>query len=216
MTNNVRLVLIGGGTCSGKTTIARAIGMRLHDLKTVIISHDNYYKDLAHLEPESRAKVNFDHPASIDTPYLLSDIKLMLAGEAVDIPDYDFKTHCRVEGSTCVAFADVIILEGIFALYYPELLELSDLKIYVDTDSDLRLARRMQRDIIDRGRSVESVLDQYLQTVKPSHDAFIEPTKKNADLIIPGDKEFDKVLYMLNGYLLYELVSNSKIKPKAI
>ncbi|PKN73372.1 MAG: uridine kinase [Candidatus Cloacimonetes bacterium HGW-Cloacimonetes-3] len=216
MSNNVRLVLIGGGTCSGKTTIARAIGMRLNDLKTVIISHDNYYKDLGHLEPAARAKVNFDHPDSIDSPYLLSDIVQMLAGEAVDIPDYDFKTHCRVEGSTCVAFADVIILEGIFALYYPELLELSDLKIYVDTDSDLRLARRMQRDIIDRGRSVESVLDQYLQTVKPSHDAFIEPTKKNADLIIPGDKEFDKVLYMLNGYLLYELVSSSKAKTKVI
>lgn len=208
--NNVRLVLIGGGTCSGKTTIARAIGVRLNDLKTVIISHDNYYRDLSHLEHKARAKVNFDHPDSIDTPYLLDDLKLMLAGEAVDIPDYDFKTHSRTEGKTCVAFADVIILEGIFALYYPELLALSDLKIYVDTDSDIRLSRRMQRDIIDRGRSVESVLDQYLQTVKPSHDAFIEPTKKNADLIIPGDREFDKVLYMLNGYLLYELVSSGK------
>lgn len=209
-TNNVRLVLIGGGTCSGKTTIARAIGMRLNDLKTVIISHDNYYRDLSHLEPAMRAKANFDHPDSIDTPYLLSDLQLMLSGAAVDIPDYDFKTHSRAEGHTCVSFADVIILEGIFALYYPELLALSDLKIYVDTDSDLRLARRLQRDIIDRGRSVESVLDQYLQTVKPSHEAFIEPSKKNADLIIPGDKEFDKVLYMLNGYLLYELVSESK------
>ncbi len=216
MTNNVRLVLIGGGTCSGKTTIARAIGMRLNDLKTVIISHDNYYRDLAHLQEAERAKVNFDHPDSIDTPYLLSDLNKMLAGEAVDIPDYDFKTHKRAEGTTCVAFADVIILEGIFALYYPELLALSDLKIYVDTDSDLRLARRMQRDIVDRGRSVESVLDQYLQTVKPSHDAFIEPTKKNADLIIPGEKEFDKVLYMLNGYLLYELVNSGKSKHKTL
>jgi uridine kinase len=216
MTNNVRLVLIGGGTCSGKTTIARAIGMRLNDLKTVIISHDNYYRDLAHLQEAERAKVNFDHPDSIDTPYLLADLHKMLAGEAVDVPDYDFKTHQRAEGTTCVAFADVIILEGIFALYYPELLALSDLKIFVDTDSDLRLARRMQRDIIDRGRSVESVLDQYLQTVKPSHDAFIEPTKKNADLIIPGEKEFDKVLYMLNGYLLYELVSSGKARHKPL
>lgn len=212
MTNNVRLVLIGGGTCSGKTTIARAIGMRLNDLKTVIISHDNYYKDLSHLDPAARAKVNFDHPDAIDTSYLLADLKLMLSGAAVDMPDYDFVTHSRVEGHTCVAYADVIILEGIFALYYPELLALSDLKIFVDTDSDLRLARRMQRDIIDRGRNVESVLDQYLQTVKPSHEAFIEPSKKNADLIIPGDKEFDKVLYMLNGYLLYELVSESKTR----
>jgi len=210
MTNNVRLVLIGGGTCSGKTTIARAIGMRLNDLKTVIISHDNYYKDLSHLDPPARAKVNFDHPDAIDTAYLIADLQLMLSGAAVDMPDYDFVTHSRVEGHTCVAYADVIILEGIFALYYPELLALSDLKIYVDTDSDLRLARRLQRDIIDRGRSVESVLDQYLQTVKPSHEAFIEPSKKNADVIIPGDREFDKVLYMLNGYLLYELMAEIK------
>ncbi|MBP7116768.1 MAG: hypothetical protein KBB33_00305, partial [Candidatus Cloacimonetes bacterium] len=101
-------------------------------------------------------------------------------------------------------------LEGIFALYYPELLELSDLKIFVDTDADIRLARRMARDIVDRGRTADSVLEQYLGTVKPSHTAFIEPSKKNADVIIPGDKEFDKVLYMLNGYLLYELVSKTR------
>jgi len=100
----------------------------------------------------------------------------------------------------------VIILEGIFALYYPELLEMSDLKIYLDSDADIRLARRLQRDILERGRSVESVLNQYLETVKPSHQAFIEPTKKNADIIIPGEKEFDKVLIMLNGYLQHEFL----------
>jgi uridine kinase len=203
---NSRLILIGGGTCSGKTTIAKAIGKRITDLKTVIISHDNYYRDLGHLPPEAAKQVNFDHPAAIDTEYLIKDLKSMLDGTAVDIPGYDFSTHRREEGSVCIANADVIILEGIFALYYPELLELSDLKIYVDTDPDIRLARRMQRDILERGRNVESVLYQYLETVKPSHQAFIEPTKKNADVIIPGDREFDKVLYMLNGYLLYELI----------
>ncbi len=206
--NNVRLILIGGGTCSGKTTIARAIGKRIQDLKTVIISHDNYYRDLSHLSKEERAHVNFDHPDSIDVPYLLSDLQQMLDGNAVNVPDYNFTSHLREEGNLCIAGADVVILEGIFALYYPELLELSDLKIYVDTDPDIRLARRMHRDILDRGRSVESVLDQYLETVKPSHQAFIEPSKKNADVIIPGDKDFDKVLYMLNGYLLYELVKH--------
>ncbi|MCK9557543.1 MAG: uridine kinase [Candidatus Cloacimonetes bacterium] len=210
MKQAARLILIAGGTCSGKTTIAKAIGQRLKDLKTVIVSHDNYYKNLAHLSPSQRATVNFDHPDSIDKDYLLRDIHDMLAGNAVNVPDYDFITHSRSEGSYCIADADVIILEGIFALYYTELLELSDLKIYVDTDADLRLARRMGRDIIERGRDVENVLDQYLQTVKPSHEAFIEPSKKNADVIIPGDKEFDKVLYMLNGYLLYELVSNTR------
>ncbi|MCB5264704.1 MAG: uridine kinase [Candidatus Cloacimonetes bacterium] len=205
-----RLVLISGGTCCGKTTIARAIGQRLQDLKTVIISHDNYYKNLGHLSMEERAKVNFDHPDSIDKDYLMKDVKDMLAGKAVNMPDYDFVTHSRLEGKLCIADADVIILEGIFALYYPELIELSDLKIYVDTDADTRLARRIARDIIERGRDVEGVLDQYMQTVKPSHAAFIEPSKKNADVIIPGDKDFDKVLYMLNGYLLYELVSKTR------
>lgn len=208
--NCARLVLISGGTCSGKTTIAKAIGQRLHSLKTVIISHDNYYKRLDHLSLAERSRVNFDHPDSIDKQLLLLDLKDMLQGHAVNVPEYDFVTHSRSEGKLCIADADVIILEGIFALYYPELIELSDLKIYVDTDADTRLARRISRDILDRGRDVESVLDQYMQTVKPSHAAFIEPSKKNADVIIPGDKEFEKVLYMLNGYLLYELVSKAK------
>ncbi|MCD8479107.1 MAG: uridine kinase [Candidatus Cloacimonetes bacterium] len=210
MKQSARLILIAGGTCSGKTTIAKAIGRRLEDLKTVILSHDNYYRDLADLPIPERAKVNFDHPDSIDKEYLLGDLNEMLAGKAVNVPDYSFVTHSRSEGTLCIAEADVIILEGIFALYYPELIALSDLKIYVDTDADTRLARRIGRDIIDRGRAVEGVLDQYLQTVKPSHAAFIEPSKKNADVIIPGDKEFDKVLYMLNGYLLYELVSKTR------
>lgn len=204
--NNARLILIGGGTCSGKTTIAKAIGRRLQDLKTVIISHDNYYKDLSHLSPIDANKVNFDHPDSIDKEYLMQDVSKMLMGEAVNIPEYSFITHSRSEGITCIAFADVIILEGIFALYYPELVEMANLKIFVDTDADLRLSRRVYRDIRDRGFDVEAVLDQYLETVKPSHNAFIDPSKKNADLIIPGDKEFDKVLYLLNGYLLYELI----------
>lgn len=210
MKQSARLILIAGGTCSGKTTIAKAIGRRLEDLKTVIISHDNYYRDLSHLTHEQRVKVNFDHPDSIEKEYLLHDLKLMLEGNAVNVPDYDFVSHSRCEGTLCIAEADVVILEGIFALYYPELLELSDLKIFVDTDADIRLARRMARDIVDRGRTADSVLEQYLGTVKPSHTAFIEPSKKNADVIIPGDKEFDKVLYMLNGYLLYELVSKTR------
>ncbi|MCB5224666.1 MAG: uridine kinase [Candidatus Cloacimonadaceae bacterium] len=201
------LVLIGGGTCSGKTTIAKAIGRRIAKLKTVIISHDNYYRDLAHLALDARTEVNFDHPDSIDQEYLVRDLKKMMAGDAVNVPDYDFSTHSRSEGKLCIAGADVIILEGIFALYYPELLELSDLKIYLDSDSDIRLARRMQRDILERGRNVESVLNQYLETVKPSHQAFIEPTKKNADIIVPGEKEFDRVLYLLNGYLQHVIQS---------
>ncbi|MFA6720609.1 MAG: uridine kinase [Candidatus Cloacimonadaceae bacterium] len=207
MLHKAHLILIGGGTCSGKTTIAKAIGRRIASLKTVILSHDNYYRDLGDLSLEERARVNFDHPDSIDQEYLISDLKQMLAGEAVNVPDYDFATHSRTEGTLCIAGADVIILEGIFALYYQDLLDLSDLKIYLDSDSDIRLARRLQRDILQRGRDIESVLNQYLETVKPSHQAFIEPTKKNADIIVPGEKEFDRVLYMLNGYLQHEIVS---------
>lgn len=200
-----RLILIGGGTCSGKTTIAKAIGKRIIGLKYVIISHDNYYKDLSHLPHEEAMKVNFDHPASIDLDYLLQDLQKMMAGEAVNVPEYDFITHSRSEGKLCIANAEVVILEGIFALYYPELVRLSDLKIYVDTDADIRLARRIQRDTVERGFDVETVLSQYTQTVRPSHQAFIETSKKNADVIIFGDKNFDKVLYMLNAYLQYDL-----------
>ncbi len=206
ISKKARLILIGGGTCSGKTTMAKAIDKRLSDQKTVILSHDNYYHDLSHVPHEEVVRVNFDHPKAIDHEYLISDMIQMLSGDAVTIPDYDFATHKRMEGTTCIADAEVVILEGIFALYYPELLALADLKIFVDTDADLRLARRIYRDIADRGFVLERVIDQYLDTVKPSHDAFIEPTKKNADIIIPGEKEFENVLYMLNGYLLYDLI----------
>ncbi|MBM4404152.1 MAG: uridine kinase [Candidatus Cloacimonetes bacterium] len=201
-----RLILIGGGTCSGKTTMAKAIGKRLSSLKTVIVSHDNYYSDLSHVPLDEVVRVNFDHPKAIDLEYLIADVIQMLTGTAVTIPDYDFVTHKRMEGNTCIAEAEVVILEGIFALYYEELLALADLKIFVDTDADLRLVRRVYRDISERGFVLERVLDQYLDTVKPSHDAFIEPTKKNADIIIPGEKDFENVLYMLNGYLLYDLI----------
>lgn len=200
------LILIGGGTCSGKTTIAKAIGNKLGDTNTFIISHDNYYLDLGHLSDEEVKKVNFDHPDAIDHEYLLSDMRKILSGKTVTIPDYDFITHRRSVGTLRVENAGVIILEGIFALYYARLLGLADLKIYVDTDPDIRLARRISRDIRERGYQVDSVLNMFLDTVKPSHEAFIAPSKKNADFIVPGEKEFDKVLSMLNSYLKYEMI----------
>jgi uridine kinase len=201
------LILIGGGTCSGKTTIARAIGKKIGDTGTVIISHDNYYLDLSHLSEEESKNINFDHPDAIDHEYLLSDVRKMLGGKSVRIPDYNFITHKRTEGTTFVDKADVIILEGIFALYYARLLGLADLKIFVDTDADLRLARRIRRDIQERGYEVQTVLQKYQDTVKPMHEAFIEPTKKNADFIVPGEREFDRVLGMLKSYLKYEIVN---------
>jgi len=134
-------------------------------------------------------------------------MRKILSGKAVRIPDYNFITHKRTEGSVCIDNPDVVILEGIFALYYARLLGLADLKIYVDTDPDLRLARRIKRDIQERGYELSRVLSMYLETVKPSHEAFIAPTKKNADFIVPGEKEFDRVLTMLNSYLKYEIIN---------
>jgi uridine kinase len=131
----------------------------------------------------------------------------MLSGLPVQVPDYNFITHKRTVGETCINNPDVIILEGIFALYYARLLGLADLKIFVDTDADLRLSRRIKRDIQERGYELNRVLGMYLETVKPSHEAFIEPTKKNADFIVPGEKEFDRVLTMLNSYLKYEIIN---------
>lgn len=160
---------------------------------------------MSHLSDEDVKQVNFDHPDAIDHEYLLSDIRKMLSGKAVQVPDYNFITHKRTPGDTCIDNPDVIILEGIFALYYARLLGLADLKIFVDTDADLRLARRIQRDISERGYKMGTVLNMYLDTVKPSHEAFIEPTKKNADFIVPGEKEFDRVLTMLKSYLKYEI-----------
>jgi uridine kinase len=201
------LVLIGGGTCSGKTTIAQAIGKKFGSPNIVIFSHDNYYRDLSHLSREEAKQVNFDHPDSIDHEYLISDVRKMLSGLSVNIPEYDFITHRRTDGIATVLNPDAVILEGIFALYYARLSNLADMKIFVDTDADMRLARRIKRDIQERGYEINSVLTQYIDTVKPMHDAFIEKTKKNADFIVPGEKEFDKVLTLLNSYLKEEMVS---------
>lgn len=164
---------------------------------------------MGHVSDEDIKQVNFDHPDAIDHEYLLSDIRKMLSGQSIRIPDYSFIKHSRSAGETCIDNAHVIILEGIFALYYSRLLGLADLKIYLDTDADLRLSRRISRDIQERGYKLDSVLQKYHETVKPMHEAFIEPTKKSADFIVPGGKEFDTVLTMLNSYLKYEIINRS-------
>ncbi|MFA7056201.1 MAG: uridine kinase [Candidatus Cloacimonadales bacterium] len=197
----MHLILIGGGTSSGKTTIAKQITGQLDNELVYTFSHDNYYFDLTHLTQEDIKKINFDHPDAIDSKRLISDVKKILRKEEIHIPDYDFITHKRIQGEFINNKHDVIILEGIFALYYPELIKLASLKIFVDTDADLRLARRIERDINERGFTINDVLAQYINTVKPMHDVFIEGTKKQADIIIPGEKKFDRVLVMINGFL---------------
>lgn len=202
------LILIAGGSAAGKSFIGKLIAEKYADFSVTVLSHDNYYKDVSHLSKDELGKYNFDHPDSIDSALLVSDIKQILEGKRIKIPEYDFVTHKSIKNRIEVPVSDIVIIEGIFALYYKDLLDISSLSIFVDTDSDVRLVRRIKRDIIRRGFSVDTVLENYLSFVKPMHDTFIEPTRKNADIIIPGEKSFDKALKMLDGYFVSTIIEN--------
>lgn len=186
MTNQIPLVIgIAGGSGSGKTTVAQEILNRVGPDRIAYLPHDAYYKDLSGLPPAQRAEVNFDHPHSLESDLLARHVELLKGGEAVELPVYDFSTHSRTEKTIRILPRRVIIVEGILIFAEPELRRLFDLKIFVDTDADLRLIRRLQRDIKERGRTTESVIQQYLKTVRPMHLEFVEPSKKYADVIIP-------------------------------
>lgn len=175
---------IAGGTGAGKTTVAKRVTARTADAAT-LIPLDNYYKDLSHLDIEERREVNYDHPDAFEWDLLRSDVSKLLSGESIEMPQYDFTAHNRKDETVRVEPTEVIVVEGILALYDDELTDMLDLKVYVETDADVRILRRIQRDVIERGRDLEGVIDQYLSTVKPMHEQFVEPTKKEADLIIP-------------------------------
>jgi uridine kinase len=179
------LIGIAGGTGSGKSTVAREIFSKFPDNCIAMIEQDSYYKDQSHLSSEDRTKTNYDHPEAFDTALLVSHLKSLLEGETVEKPMYDFEIHNRKKDTVRVQPRDIIIVEGILILQEKELRELLDIKIYVDTDADVRIIRRMVRDINERGRTVDSVINQYLNVVRPMHMQFIEPTKRYADLIIP-------------------------------
>jgi uridine kinase len=179
------LIGIAGGTGSGKTLIAQNIYTELGSDKVIILYQDSYYKDLSHLAPEERNKQNFDHPDAIDSALLIQDIKALLRGETIEQPIYDFVTHTRKQETRTIGPHTIIVLEGILILDNPELRDLMDIKIYVDTDPDLRVLRRIKRDIVERGRSLESVIKQYEESVRPMHLQFVEPSKRYADIIIP-------------------------------
>jgi uridine kinase len=183
----MRPIVIGvaGGTGSGKTTIANEILHRVGAEHVAYIPHDAYYRELGHLPREERARVNFDHPDSLETSLLVEHLQALRAERAVEIPIYDFTIHMRTEETRRVEPAPVILVEGILVFVEPELRELLDVKLYVDTDADVRFIRRLQRDVHERGRSVESVCEQYLTTVRPMHLEFVEPSKRYADVIIP-------------------------------
>ena len=182
------IVGIAGGSASGKTTIVSRIKEKFGN-DIVVISHDSYYKAHNDLSYEDRSKLNYDHPSSFDTELLIRDVQKLKNGEEVDIPVYDYSIHNRSDQYIHVVPKPVILLEGILILENKQLRDLMDVKVFVDTDADERLMRRIRRDTIERARSVQSVLQQYSETVKPMHEQFIEPSKKYADLIIPRGGE---------------------------
>lgn len=176
---------IAGGTGSGKSTVARAIFESIPEKNVAIIEQDCYYKDQSHLPPEERVNVNYDHPLAFDNDLLIEHVIKLISGEPVDKPQYDFTVHNRKKETILVEPKDIIILEGILILDSPKLRDLMDIKIFVDTDADVRIIRRIVRDMNERGRSLDSVINQYLNIVKPAHNEFCEPTKRYADIIIP-------------------------------
>ncbi|WP_436345422.1 uridine kinase [Natronorubrum sp. FCH18a] len=175
---------IAGGTGAGKTTVSRTVAETVGEAVTRI-PLDNYYQDLSHLAFEERANVNYDHPSAFEWELLQEHLNSLLMGQSVEMPQYDFEIHNRKDERVTVEPTDVIVLEGILSLYDDDILEMLDLRVYVMTDADVRILRRIERDVIDRGRDLEGVIEQYLGTVKPMHEQFVEPTKKNADVIIP-------------------------------
>ncbi len=181
---NVMIVGIAGGTGSGKTTITKKLMQRFEG-DVSVINHDNYYKAHHDMPYEERTKLNYDHPDAFDTDMLVAALRELRAGHAVQCPVYDYSIHDRTDATITVCPARVIIVEGILLFQSLELCEQMDIKIYVDTDADVRILRRIIRDVRDRGRSLDSVIDQYLTTVKPMHEQFVEPSKRRADIIIP-------------------------------
>ena len=182
--SNVMVIGIAGGTGSGKTTITRKL-MECFGPDVSVVHHDNYYKAHHDMPYEERAKLNYDHPNAFDTDRLIHDLRQLKRGRSIACPVYDYTIHDRTDKTVTVHPTRVIIVEGILIYENRELCREMDIKLYVDTDADVRILRRIVRDVRDRGRSLESVIDQYLTTVKPMHEQFVEPSKRNADIIIP-------------------------------
>jgi len=182
---NPLVIGIAGGSGSGKTTVAQEILQRVGPDQIAYLQHDSYYKDLSGLPPVQRAEVNFDHPNSLETDLLAQHIASLRDGKGVDVPIYDFSTHSRTSKSFNVQPKSVILVEGILIFTESKLRDMFDVKIFVDTDADIRFIRRLERDITERGRTTESVIKQYQSTVRPMHLEFVEPSKRYADVIIP-------------------------------
>ncbi|HEY0195820.1 MAG TPA: uridine kinase [Kofleriaceae bacterium] len=195
------VVGIAGGTGSGKTTVAHKLASAMPLGRCVSIEHDAYYRDQSHLASDERVSINYDHPASLETTLLVHQLRELRAGRAVDSPIYDFANHTRRTETRRLEPARVIVVEGILVFTEPALREQMDIKIFVDTDADIRLMRRIRRDLEQRGRTFQSVRDQYYATVRPMHIEYVEPSKRWADLIIPEGGDNRVALDILLGRL---------------
>eukprot|EP00929_Paragymnodinium_shiwhaense_P071080 TRINITY_DN36111_c0_g1_i1.p2 TRINITY_DN36111_c0_g1~~TRINITY_DN36111_c0_g1_i1.p2 ORF type:complete len:240 (-),score=59.66 TRINITY_DN36111_c0_g1_i1:100-819(-) len=206
------IVGIAGGSGSGKSYIAETVEKFLGSANVSTVAHDWYYKDLSHLSAEERDAVNFDHPDALDSSLMLEQLQQLKAGDAIDAPVYDFATHTRLQQKkNHVSPAPLVLVDGILTLADPRLAEMFDVRIFVDTPADLRLLRRIRRDVVERGRSTESVLDQYETTVRPMHELFVEPAKAVADHVVSGEGALgtEQIVQLLAGYIRPEGSSTS-------
>ena len=199
------LISVAGGTASGKTTVVREISKNFKKSDIAIIYMDNYYKRRDDLSLEERSKINYDHPDAIDMELLKAHLKELLAGKTIDMPVYDFKIHNRSDETIKVTPTKVIMLEGILALYDEEIRELSNLLIFVESEADIRFIRRLKRDMEERGRTMDGVINQYLSTVKPMFDAYVLPTKRFADIIIPNNTKYKMAIDVISAKIKEEL-----------
>ena len=179
------LIGVAGGTGSGKTTVAERLAAMVGQRELALVKLDSYYRDRSDLPFEDRAAINYDHPDAFDWPLLMTHLGDLVGGASAPVPVYDFAAHLRTDEATVIEAGPVVVIEGILVLFEPRLRQLLDLKVYVDTDPDVRFIRRLQRDVADRGRTPASVIDQYLATVRPMHLQFVEPSKRYADVIVP-------------------------------
>jgi uridine kinase len=195
------LVGVAGGSGSGKTTVARALAASFRAEQVQIVLMDSYYRDRKGISLEERARINYDHPDAFDEPLLVEQLTALKAGRAVDAPVYDFTRHERAPDRVRVEPSRLIILEGILVLAVDAIRHLLDVKLFVDTAGDLRVLRRLRRDVAERGRTVDAVIDQYLTTVRPMHEAFIEPSRRHADLIIPEGGQNESAVDVIRGWI---------------
>lgn len=192
------IIGVSGGSGSGKTSVSRAIFNNFPNHSIMMLEHDSYYKDQSHLSFEERLKTNYDHPFAFDTDLLIEHLEKLLNYETIEKPVYDYVAHTRSTETVIQKPKEVIILEGILILEDKRLRDLMDIKIYVDTDDDIRIIRRIKRDMVERGRTLDSIIDQYLSVVKPMYHQFIEPTKRYADVIVPEGGENHVAIDLIN------------------